>query len=193
MGIRFKYNGITSMEFFTHGPQRQARQCLTRTGACLPTDPVVIAIDFSDDSKAALEWGMEEAVLRNAPVTILHVIHDPGDSPGYYRKRQKKVMVPLTEAAEQTFFNEFIDECRSENPALKTMDDRPVRRKLAKGVPVRRILEFAEKSDARMIVMGSRGQTGIKHLLVGSKAEQVVQLSPIPVMIVKAQSRKDNG
>ena len=153
--------------------------------------PVVIAIDFSDDSKAALEWGMEEAALRNAPATILHVIHDPGDAPGYYHKKQKKIMVPLTEAAEQ-IFDEFIDDCSSEIPALKEFDERSVRRKLAKGVPVRRILEFAAKWNARMIVMGSRGQTGFKHLLMGSKAEQVVQLSPVPVMIVKARSRKNN-
>ena len=151
--------------------------------------PIVIAIDFSDDSKAALEWGMEEAALRNAPATILHVIHDPGDAPGYYNKKRKKIMVPLTEAAEQ-IFDEFIDECRSRIPALKTMDDPSVKRKLARGIPVRRILEFAEKWDARMIVMGSRGQTGIKHLLLGSKAEQVVRLASIPVMIVKAREGK---
>ena len=153
--------------------------------------PIVIAIDFSDDSKAALEWGMEEASLRNAPATILHVVHDPGEAPGYYHKKQKKIMMPLTEAAEQ-IFDEFIDECSAEIPALKKMDGQRVRRKLAKGIPVRRILEFSEKCDARMIVMGSRGQTGIKHLLVGSKAEQVVQLSPIPVTIVKARTR-ENG
>ena len=152
--------------------------------------PIVIAIDFSDDSKAALEWGMEEAALRNAPATILHVVHDPGEAPGYYHKKQKKIMMPLTEAAEQ-IFDEFIDKCSVEIPALKKTDGQRVRRKLAKGIPVQRILEFSEKCDARMIVMGSRGQTGIKHLLVGSKAEQVVQLSPIPVMIVKARTRKN--
>lgn len=151
--------------------------------------PVVIAIDFSDDSKAALEWGMEEAALRNSPVAILHVVHDPGETPGYYHKRKKKIMVPLTEAAGQ-IFDEFIDECRDEIPALKKMDDLPVRRKLAKGVPVRRILEFSDKWDARMIVMGSRGQTGLKHLLMGSKAEQITRLSPIPVMIVKAPDQR---
>ena len=151
--------------------------------------PIVIAIDFSDDSRAALEWGMEEAALRNAPATILHVIHDPGEAPGYYHKKQKKLIVPLTEAAEESF-DEFVDECRSELPALKAMDERRVKRKLARGVPVRRILEFSEKCNARMIVMGSRGQTGIKHLLLGSKAEQVVQLASVPVVIVKARARK---
>ena len=154
--------------------------------------PIIIAVDFSDDSKAALEWGLEEAALRKAPATILHVVHDPGETPGYYHKKKKKIMVPLTEAAEQ-LFDEYIDECRREIPALESMDDPPVRRKLAKGIPVRRILEFSEKGNARMIVMGSRGQTGLKHLLLGSKAEQVAQLASIPVMIVKARSRKANG
>ena len=190
MGARFKYNGITTMDFLDM-PRKAKYEKAPIAPEHAADRPVVIAIDFSDDSKAALEWGMEEAVLRNAPVTILHVVHDPGDAPSYYHKK-KKIIVPLTEVAEQ-IFDEFIDECRAEIPALKKMDDRRVRRKLAKGVPVRRILEFSEKCDARMIVMGSRGQTGIKHLLMGSKAEQVVQLSPIPVMIVKAPTRKKNG
>ena len=154
--------------------------------------PVVIAIDFSDDSKAALEWGIEEAAFRNAPATILHVIHDPAEAPGSYHKKQENIMVPLTETAEQ-IFDEFIDDCSSEIPALKTMADRSVRRKLVEGVPVRRILEFAETSNAQMIVMGSRGQTGFKHLLIGSKAEEVAQHASVPVMIVKAQSRKSSG
>ena len=189
MDVRFNYNGTTSMEL-SNMARKDKHEKVSSAPENAADRPIVIAIDFSDDSKAALEWGMEEAVLRNAPATILHVIHDPGDAPGYYHKKQKKIMVPLAEAAEQ-IFDEFIDECSSEIPALNTMNDQSVRRKLAKGVPVRRILEFAEKWDARMIVMGSRGQTGIKHLLVGSKAEQVVQLSPVPVMIVKARTRKN--
>ena len=36
--------------------------------------------------------------------------------------------------------------------------------------------------------MGSRGRTGLQHLLVGSKAERVVQLAPMPVTIVKAEA-----
>ena len=101
-------------------------------------------------------------------------------------------MVPLTEVAKR-IFDEFIDDCSSEITALKTMAGRSVRRKLVEGVPVRRILEFAEMCNARMIVMGSRGQTGVRHLLMGSKAEQVAQLAPVPVMIVKARSRKNGG
>ena len=60
-----------------------------------------------------------------------------------------------------------------------------------RGIPGSRILEAAESADASLIVMGSRGRTGLPHLLLGSKAERVVQLSPIPVTIVKAEASKD--
>ena len=39
-----------------------------------------------------------------------------------------------------------------------------------------------------MIVMGSKGRTGLEYLLLGSVAERVMQLSPIPVTIAKMQS-----
>ena len=184
------YNEITTTAFFDM-PRKAKHEKSPIAPDNTADRPVVIAVDFSDDSKAALEWGMEEAVLRKAPATILHVVHDPGDAPGYYHKKTKKIILPLTEVAEQ-LFDEFIDECSAEIHALKKMDSQRVRRKLAKGIPVQRILEFSEKCDARMIVMGSRGQTGIKHLLMGSKAEQVAQLAPIPVMIVKAPTGKKN-
>ena len=190
MGIRFDYNGGPPTEPVEVSRKDKSEKAAVASGHDSDR-PIIIAVDFSDDSKAALEWGLEEAALRRAPATILHVVHDPAETPGYYH-RKKKIMVPLTEAAEQ-LFDEYIDECASEIPALKSMDDRSVKRKLTRGIPVRRILELSEKWNARMIVMGSRGQTGLKHLLLGSKAEQVVQLSPIPVVIVKTQRGKKSG
>ena len=39
--------------------------------------------------------------------------------------------------------------------------------------------------------MGSRGRTGMAHMLLGSKAEQVVRLCPVPVMVVKGPPRQE--
>jgi len=61
---------------------------------------------------------------------------------------------------------------------------------LVVGTPVTRILEIAKKKQASMIIIGSHGRTGLSHLLVGSKAERVVQLSPIPVTVVKSSTKK---
>ena len=65
------------------------------------------------------------------------------------------------------------------------------RTRLVIGVPSGRILEVAEDEGARMIVMGSLGRTGLPHLFLGSKAQRVAQLSPIPVTIVKAAPEAD--
>ena len=53
------------------------------------------------------------------------------------------------------------------------------------GLPANRILEVAADEDAQLIVMGSKGRTGLKNLLIGSKSERVAKLSPVPVTIVK--------
>jgi nucleotide-binding universal stress UspA family protein len=54
------------------------------------------------------------------------------------------------------------------------------------GVPWREILAAAEEDHADTIVMGTHGRHGLPHALLGSVAEKVVRLSPIPVMTVRA-------
>jgi nucleotide-binding universal stress UspA family protein len=58
------------------------------------------------------------------------------------------------------------------------------------GTPATRIVEIAEKKQASMIVVGSHGRTGLSHLLIGSKAERVVQLANVPVTVVKPSKEK---
>jgi nucleotide-binding universal stress UspA family protein len=71
-----------------------------------------------------------------------------------------------------------------DQPAMATAET-----SLVVGLPVTRILETAARVKAGMIVMGSQGRTGLAHALLGSKAEQVVRLAPIPVTIVKAKAK----
>ncbi len=145
--------------------------------------PIIVAVDFSDDSRAALIWALEAAEKFSSPLIVLHVVHDPGEAPGYYRKDEKDLLRPMEEVAEK-MMRKFIKKVRSSGVSKKSF--RNLRTKLVKGVPVTRIIEFSEKADAAMIVMGSQGRTGLSRLMLGSKAEQVVRLSPVPVTIIKA-------
>ena len=54
------------------------------------------------------------------------------------------------------------------------------------GYPATVIEEEVERQQADLIVIGSRGRTGLKHMLLGSIAERVVQKAPCPVLTVKA-------
>ncbi len=151
-------------------------------GAPAGDAPIIVAVDFSDDSRAALAWACEASVGMRAPLLVLHVVHDPAESPGYYRKDIKDLMRPMEDVAEK-MMRKFINSARDAKIPKKPL--RSLKTKLVKGLPVTRIIEVAGKVNARMIVMGSQGRTGLRHLLLGSKAEQVAQLSPIPVTIVK--------
>ena len=147
--------------------------------------PIVVAVDFAPDSEAALHWACEYAGTVNAGLVVLHIIHDPADAPGYYRKDEEDLLRPMEDVAIE-MMDEFLEKTAERHPDGANLRD--AERILVKGVPETRILEIAEKKGARLIVMGSRGRTGLPHLLLGSKAERVVQMSPIPVTIVKAGS-----
>lgn len=153
------------------------------------TAPILVAVDFSDYSAKALVWAARLSDRLATPLLVLHVVHDPESAPGYYKhsKKWKKHLVRMEEAADD-MMGEFVDQVRRDNPdvtGLRTMEA-----KLVVGLPVTRILEVAEKIGAQMIVMGSQGRTGVSHLLLGSKAERVAQLAPVPVTIVKGIEKR---
>lgn len=143
--------------------------------------PILVAIDFSSHSEATLLWAATAARSFGAPLVVLHVVHDPGSVPGYYElaKKRKKHLVRIEEAAKETMAK-FVAQMRSEHSELGEFEQR-----LVVGLPTTRILEVAEAIEAQLIVMGSHGRSGLPHALLGSKAEKVAQLSPIPVTIVK--------
>ena len=151
----------------------------------VPERPILVAVDFSEDSKAALVWACHFAECRDTKILLLHVVHDPVSSPGFYRKAGKDFMQPMQSVAE-SMMAEFLAQVTAEHPELKPVDDLDSR--FIPGLPPSRIVEVAGLLKASLIVVGSRGITGLPHKLLGSTAERVVELSPIPVVVVKSGS-----
>lgn len=155
-----------------------------------PTEnPILVPVDFSPSSEAALLCASELANTLGSPLAILHVVHDLGEAPGYYTslKGRKKQLRRMEDVAAE-MLEDFLQKVRKKHPDNPALKDATT--SLVIGLPVTRILETAKRTNARMIVMGSQGRTGLSHVLLGSKAEQVVRLSPIPVTIVKAKNVK---
>ncbi len=149
---------------------------------------ILVPVDFSAYSEAALLFAVECADKMGASINVLHVIHDLGEAPGYYSvKGREKHLRRMEDVASEMLdaFIQTIQEKHSDLPAIASL-----KTILIKGLPVNRILEIAEKTDSQMIVMGSQGRTGLSHIMLGSKAEQVVRLSPIPVTIVKQKKQQ---
>lgn len=149
--------------------------------------PVLVAIDFSDDARAALLWACRFADCNEARLVLLHVVHDPASNPGFYRSEHQDQMRPMQDVAEN-MMAEFLAGVIGEYPGLDLLNLADTR--LVTGLPPGRIVETAELLDARLIVIGSRGMTGWSHLMLGSVAERVIELSTRPVVVVKAKNRK---
>lgn len=147
--------------------------------------PILVPVDFSPYSEAALIQACVIADCMQLPIVVLHVIHDPAEMPGYYGKINKKKNLSKIEDMAKEMFDEFMREVCNRHSQLKSLQQ--AKTMMIKGLPVTKILQVITKLNASMVVMGSQGRTGLQHILLGSKAEQIVRLAPVPVTIVKAK------
>ncbi|MBL4902719.1 MAG: universal stress protein [Desulfocapsa sp.] len=144
--------------------------------------PILVAIDFSADSESALLWACTYTKYTAAPLIILHIVHDPADAPGFYHNEANDWLEPM-EAVANRMAKDFMKKVIAKHPDLSLLQD--ARLEFVAGLPPGRIVEFAEKEQAQLIVIGSCGRSGLSHILLGSVAERVAQISKIPVVIVK--------
>ena len=138
----------------------------------LPRQIVVVPVDFSDDSFAALQTARE---LVDDPAH-LHVVH----------------VLPILEANDPGVIWHMIDdESRGQHAAealKKQLADRGRQRlqvAVRFGDPGYEIAQYAEQVDAGLIVVSSHGKSGLTRLLIGSVADRVVRLAHCPVLVLK--------
>ncbi len=150
---------------------------------------ILAPVDFSAHSEAALVYACELADRLPTAVMILHVVHDPGEMPGYYSKLIKKKRMSRIDDSAAEAFSDFMAKVIEAHPGLESL--REAEQLMVVGLPVTRILEVAEKLDPTMVVVGSQGRTGMKQMIIGSKAAQIVQLCPYPVTVVKRKKERE--
>jgi len=149
---------------------------------------ILVPVDFSPTSEEAVAFGADLADRLKERLMILHVVHDPGEAPGYYRVEGRTEMLLRLEDVAGEMFDAFLTNMKERipnSPALKEADQLMVR-----GLPVTRILEVVGRVNPMMVVMGSAGRTGLSQVLLGSKAEHLVRLCPAPLTIVKRKGQK---
>lgn len=147
-------------------------------------DVILAPTDFSEGSRQSVDYALEIATRFNAAVTLLHVgdvtVDLESSAPGaraeiYHRAREESARVARAR------MDALLAQVRAATPNVE-IDGRFV-----SGVAHQAIIETAKEVDADMIVMGTAGLTGFSHFLIGSTAERVVRVSPIPVLTVRGK------
>ena len=144
---------------------------------------ILVPVDFSEYSKAAVLAAIEEARVRKAELHLLHIVAevgltDWGDPPlalyphGTFEKRKEHLR-------------------RSMENILTPEDanDIPIVYHVRFGTAQVDIVQAATDLNASLIVMGTHGRTGITRMLMGSVAEATVRTASCPVMTVNIHGR----
>jgi nucleotide-binding universal stress UspA family protein len=136
---------------------------------------IVVGVDGSDSSQAALRFALSEARLRGAGVRAVAVWHLPVAAyGGAFVPPDPGLASELEPAARTTLERALADAGDHADVEVE-----PVVRE---GAPARVLLE--EASEADLLVVGSRGLGGFRGLLLGSVSQQCSHHAPCPVVIV---------
>lgn len=149
--------------------------------------PVIVGVDGSDPSLAAVDLAADEAALRGAPLEVVHAFNPPvlasvGGAP--------PDLPPVGPAADLTepalreraeeLLHEAADRVRRRHPALAMISRRH------DGAPAEVLTDASH--HASLLVLGHRGLGGFTELLVGSVSIQVVNHATCPVIVVRGSA-----
>jgi universal stress protein A len=138
---------------------------------------ILYPTDLSEIAKCAFPLAYSLARDHGARLIVLHVI-----PVGTFTVRT------LAELGQGESAEEFEGDLKQLLQAAATPDLRvPMEHKIVRGDPVTAILQVAEDTKSDLLVVGSHGRTGLRRLLMGSVAEQLMRKAPCPVLVARAE------
>jgi nucleotide-binding universal stress UspA family protein len=145
----------------------------------LAVSKVLVGIDGSDHSFRAAQYALEISKKYLAKLIAVTVTYMPAES-RVSQQEAIEVGAGLSEMDKaKTWFESFTQSARQNKIDLKTElvnSQRPVDYV---------ILEYAEKEGIDLIVIGTRGRSGLSKIVLGSVASRIVTYSHFPVLVVK--------
>ncbi len=135
---------------------------------------VVVGIDGSPQSEAALAWAIDEARLRGRGLRVIHafpsVVSIMGHSdPEYYQKAEGEAKVQFEQAL-------------AKGPATEGVD---VEKAVEQGNPAEVLVDASR--GANLLVLGSRGRGAFRGMLLGSVSWHCVHQAHCPVVVIRGE------
>ena len=144
---------------------------------------ILVATDFSEDADAAIETAIEMARAFGSRLELFHAYHV--DVPAIYGGFGGDFSIPM----------DLLDPIREGAQAsMAQLVERVAKSgvevdgKVSMERPATAILNEAERLPADLVVMGTRGLSGLAHVLLGSTADRVIRLAECPVLTIRSKS-----
>lgn len=141
---------------------------------------ILVPCDFSEQSSNALKFAVQLQKTSKSEIHLLHVV----DLPFLY----DTMLMPAL-----SFEQERLQDVQ--NVALEKLErmakniDMPVKIKVLTGSPSEKMLEYIAANAISLVIMGTKGATGMKEIFIGSNTEKIVRAAPVPVIAIKDDVR----
>lgn len=137
--------------------------------------------DLSKNSKPAFHYAGEFALHFKAELHLLNIVDtrfngSPAEPEFFHMDFLHEYQMEMQKQLQKLTFD-GIEKCTS------------LIRKVQPGIPYLEIPHYAEKNGIDIIIMGTHGRTGMRHLLIGSVAENVVRRSRCPVLTISPEEK----
>jgi nucleotide-binding universal stress UspA family protein len=144
-----------------------------------PFQKILVPVDGSSTSNKALDYALQLAKQDYSQVRVLHAIDELGYLSSY--EYSGELLATARKNANQVLQNAVIAAQARNVPADTRLVDQPGQR-LGQTVA-----DEAANWKADLIVLGTHGRRGVGRVLLGSGAEQIIRMAPVPVLIVRAE------
>ena len=147
---------------------------------------ILVPIDGSEPSFHAARIANNIAKRFNSEIIFLYVVVSPSkyeyaNLTGLVTPKQIDMIIQNAKEEAKDWFKRVEDMVKEENPNIKLST-----KVILTGIAVYgEIIQYAEKESIDLIVLGTRGRSGFKKLLLGSTATGVVTYSHCPVLVTK--------
>ena len=142
------------------------------------TQCMLLAVDGSQGGDRALEYSIAQVKDRGIELIVAYVIewspysfNTPEENAERHKRREGEIS-----RAKKTIIDPAMEKLNGHNIKAESI--------VRHGAPVETLNELAKKHNVNQIVIGRRGQSGIKSLLFGSVAGSLIQTSEVPITVV---------
>ena len=142
--------------------------------------PILAATDLSEPSLPAVAAAVEEATRLGSGLVVIHVVETMPVGAGPFG-----MPLPVPSSAQVA---DWLESARSEVVAALARLGSTAEARVCDGHPAQAILQAARELRTPLIVVGTRGKTGLERIAIGSVAETVARESPCSVLVVRLRS-----
>ena len=137
---------------------------------------VLVAVDFSEPSREALRGAAQIATERDTELVLVHV---------WEPKAHLYGLPPFPVSSSDEYVqhaNAQLDDAKRE---AERIGAKRVSTLVLTGIPWHEVVELLRSFD--LVVVGTHGRTGLRHVLLGSIAERIVRHAPAPVLVLRTR------